>query len=144
MNCPNCNQQLPDDALFCGNCGTRVEASQQNTNYQNDQTAYQQPNQNPYQQPYQHPYQQAYQQPAQSPTRQESPTLSTWALLCSIIFNPIVGIILGIIGIKVTPSYKGKCIAAIVIGAVMLVLTIISYAVIMPIYFEMLAELGAM
>lgn len=26
MFCPNCGKQLPDDAKFCGGCGTRMEA----------------------------------------------------------------------------------------------------------------------
>ncbi|MBQ7906590.1 MAG: zinc ribbon domain-containing protein [Clostridia bacterium] len=133
MYCPNCGQQLPDDALFCGNCGTKVSTSQPqetpNTEAQYSQPAYQHP-------AYQQPNQQPYQQPVQ---KQESPVLSTWALLCSLIFNPIVGIVLGIIGIKKTPSYRGKCIAAIIIGAVMMVVVVIIYII----YFALLAELGA-
>ena len=29
MFCPNCGKQLPDDARFCGGCGTKVEAAPQ-------------------------------------------------------------------------------------------------------------------
>ena len=46
--CPNCGAQLPDNANFCSNCGTRFGAPQQ-----------------PYQQQYQQPYQQPYQQQPQ-------------------------------------------------------------------------------
>ena len=45
--CPNCGAQLPDNANFCSNCGTRFGAPQQPYGQQ------------PYQQPYgQQPYQQ--------------------------------------------------------------------------------------
>ena len=38
--CPNCGAQLPDNAQFCANCGTRLGAAQQ-PQYQQPQ--YQQP-----------------------------------------------------------------------------------------------------
>ena len=28
MFCPNCGSKLPDDARFCGSCGTRLQADQ--------------------------------------------------------------------------------------------------------------------
>ena len=48
-NCPNCNAQLPDDAVFCTNCGTNLGAAPvQPPVPQQPQQQYQQP---PYQQP---------------------------------------------------------------------------------------------
>lgn len=48
-NCPNCNAQLPDDAVFCTNCGTNLGAAPvQPPMPQQPQQQYQQP---PYQQP---------------------------------------------------------------------------------------------
>jgi uncharacterized membrane protein YvbJ len=32
--CPNCGAQLPDNANFCGSCGTRIGASQPQFNEQ--------------------------------------------------------------------------------------------------------------
>lgn len=65
--CPSCQNHMEDDALFCNNCGQRVESTTQAGNVAGQQ-AYQQPyQQQPYQQqPYQQqPYQQqAYQQQA--------------------------------------------------------------------------------
>ena len=29
MFCPNCGNQIPDNALFCGNCGAKIEPKQQ-------------------------------------------------------------------------------------------------------------------
>ncbi len=43
--CPNCGAQLPDNANFCSNCGTRFGAVPQQ-NYQ-QQPQYQQPFQQP-------------------------------------------------------------------------------------------------
>ena len=25
MNCPNCGKQIPDNTVFCGNCGVKIE-----------------------------------------------------------------------------------------------------------------------
>ncbi len=38
-NCPNCNAQLDDSAVFCGTCGTKIAPAQQ----PNPQQTYQQP-----------------------------------------------------------------------------------------------------
>ena len=48
-NCPNCNAQLPDDAVFCTNCGTNLGAAPVQP------PAPQQPQQQPQQPPYQPP-----------------------------------------------------------------------------------------
>ena len=31
MNCPHCNQEIPDTAKFCGHCGNKIEAAQSTT-----------------------------------------------------------------------------------------------------------------
>ena len=45
MFCKNCGNQLPDNALFCGSCGTKVEApaAPQQPAYEAPQPAPQQP-----------------------------------------------------------------------------------------------------
>jgi len=60
MYCPNCGSRIPDDAVFCGNCGAPAAGSQAPAN-PGPQASYQQP----YQQPAA-PYQPTvpYQQPA--------------------------------------------------------------------------------
>lgn len=73
--CPSCHSSMEDDALFCNNCGQRVENSAPTGNVAGQQP-YQQPfQQQPYQQqPYQQqPYQQQpyQQQPYQQPYQQQ-------------------------------------------------------------------------
>ena len=52
MFCPNCSGNLPNDAKFCPNCGTVINAAPQQQ-YQQPQQQYQQPySQMQYQQPY--------------------------------------------------------------------------------------------
>ncbi len=65
MFCKQCGTQLPDNAVFCTNCGARQQqASQQPPQQPAQQQTYQQfPYQQPYpQQGYQQPNQQGYQQ----------------------------------------------------------------------------------
>ena len=31
MNCPNCGKQIPDNTVFCGNCGVKIETQSAQT-----------------------------------------------------------------------------------------------------------------
>ncbi|MBO4809827.1 MAG: zinc ribbon domain-containing protein [Lachnospiraceae bacterium] len=57
-NCPNCNAQLPDDAVFCTACGTSLNGPSPAGNQQNANPNFQQGNyqyqQAPYIQPWDH------------------------------------------------------------------------------------------
>lgn len=57
-NCPNCNAQLPDDAVFCTSCGTSLNGPSPAGNQQNANPNFQQGNyqyqQAPYIQPWDH------------------------------------------------------------------------------------------
>ena len=85
MFCPNCGNQVADNALFCPHCGNSFAAAQapnpapaqpyapqQAYPQQDQQQAWQQYQQQPYQQPYQQQYQQQqYQQPYQQQYQQQ-------------------------------------------------------------------------
>ena len=62
MFCKNCGNQLPDDALFCGSCGTKVEAPAAP-----QQPAYEAPQPAPQQPAYVAPQQPAYVAPQPAP-----------------------------------------------------------------------------
>ena len=66
MFCKNCGNQLPDNALFCGSCGTKVEApaAPQQPAYEAPQPAPQQPT---YVAPQPAPQQPAYVAPQSAP-----------------------------------------------------------------------------
>ena len=70
MFCPKCRSQLPDDAKFCGVCGTSIEQFTQKSVQQPVQQPVQPPVQQPVQQPVQPPVQQPMQQPVQPPVQQ--------------------------------------------------------------------------
>ena len=70
--CSNCGFEMADDAVFCTECGTRMEAPKQNTTEQpqpqnaQTQNQYSAPNSQQYAQPqnqYSAPYNQQYAQP---------------------------------------------------------------------------------
>ena len=62
MFCKNCGNQLPDNALFCGSCGTKVEAPAAP-----QQPAYEAPQQPAYVAPQPAPQQPAYVAPQAAP-----------------------------------------------------------------------------
>ena len=62
MFCKNCGNQLPDNALFCGSCGTKVEAPAAP-----QQPAYEAPQQPAYVAPQPAPQQPAYVAPQSAP-----------------------------------------------------------------------------
>ncbi|MCH5203722.1 MAG: zinc ribbon domain-containing protein [Oscillospiraceae bacterium] len=66
MFCPNCGEQLKDDAIFCGSCGAKMESNNQYTQI---------PIQQPTQPPMQAPIQQPIQDPAQTAS-QDAPKTS--------------------------------------------------------------------
>ena len=111
MICKNCGAQLPDGVAFCTNCGTAVEAPQQEPQPQPQpqpaQPAYQQP---AYQQPvYQQP-QPVYQQPMYAqPVAGEQPNILVLGILSVAFlggfFTSLVGMILGIVGRKKGKAY---------------------------------------
>jgi hypothetical protein len=124
--------------MFCGNCGDQqTQNAQGNVNgaafppqaqqpmqqgYQQPiQQGYQQPMQQGYQQPmqqgYQQPMQQGYQQPMQQYNNVETSGLATAALICAF-FIPIVGLILGIVGLTKykTEALRKKCVTAIALS----------------------------
>lgn len=84
MFCPNCGNQIPDDSVFCENCGANLAAAQQPA----QQTPYQQQPQMAQQQwqAQQPQYQQQYQQPQQQYVPQDDGqhkiSIRTASLLC--------------------------------------------------------------
>ena len=89
MYCPNCGSQIPDDALFCGNCGAPASGSQGPANpmpqasYRQPFTSYQQPAA-PYQQPTA-PYQPAYYAPVSTPAEAQRSSSDTLRMVFGIV-----------------------------------------------------------
>lgn len=87
MFCPNCGNQVPDGAGFCGSCGSKIEAAQPAYSAP-QQPAYEAPQQPTYQQPtYQQPtYQQpTYQQPVQTANNPALDSMATNTLVFGIL-----------------------------------------------------------
>ena len=107
MYCRNCNQQIPDGAVFCPHCGTPQQAQQNAPVYEQPVNEYQQPVNNSYEQPaapYQAPMAPDYSQgqntgfqqmPPMNPAfQQPAPKKKSKAGL-------IIGIICGVIGLLI-------------------------------------------
>lgn len=111
--CPNCGKELKENAVFCAECGTAVNPAPQQA-YANQAPAQQ------FQQPAQ------VQQPMYPQVEEEKKTLATCALAFAFLM-PIVGLILGIIGVVKykTAKYKNQCIAAIPLSIVVWVMLIV-------------------
>ena len=82
--CSKCGSAIPEGSAFCPNCGEAVAQTAQPQQPQYQQPAYQQP---------------VYQQPVYQPTANvgPQPNLLVFGIL-SLVFEVIVGIILGAIG----------------------------------------------
>lgn len=112
--CPNCNSQMNDDAMFCGNCGTQFTASQ---------SGCQQPQQNGY--GYQQPYQQPY---GQKPDDGKGFSVAALVLgICGVCVPyagvlAILGIVFGVIGraksVECYGKASGMATAGLVLGIV--------------------------
>lgn len=102
MFCKNCGNQIPDNAAFCGSCGTKVEAQAAP-----QQPAYEAPQQPAYTAP-----QPAYQQPAQAAPAQSTndPALDSLATNSMIfgILSAALGLSFGVPGIIFSVITKNK------------------------------------
>ena len=126
MYCKNCGAQLPDNAVFCTECGAQQAAPQPQPQPQ-PQPTYQQPQQPVYQQP-------VYQQPQYTPvvaTPDAGPIFVTGLL--SLIFAGLIGLILAIVNKSKVKAYQaaggqltGKAKAGSILGTLGLVFSIIA------------------
>ena len=128
MKCIKCGKELPENTQFCSECGA---SQKQNTQPQNQvqQAQYGQPQ---YQDPMQQPQygQPPYQNPPQQQASKGDKTLATCAVVFAFLM-PIVGLILGIVGVcKIKDEkLKKQCILAIpvsivvwIVGAIIMML----------------------
>ncbi|MBR3096130.1 MAG: zinc-ribbon domain-containing protein [Clostridia bacterium] len=101
--CQKCGKELLDEAVICPNCGCAVAPVQPSS-----------PTESPF----------ATETP--QPQSRESDSSANMALLFAFLI-PIVGIILGVInmGKYQTKKYKDRCVAAIVIGAIVQIIMIL-------------------
>ena len=100
MFCPKCGKEINDEAVICIGCGCSVNSAKSANNTESSETT--------------------------KPTP-ESNGMANCALLCAFLI-PILGLILGIVGVckYKTQSNKGKCLAAI---GVSIIVWIISFAI---------------
>ena len=143
MYCKNCGAQLPDNAVFCTECGAQQAAPQPQPQPQ-PQPTYQQPQQPVYQQP-------VYQQPQYTPvaaTPDAGPIFVTGLL--SLIFAGLVGLILAIVNKKKVKEYTatgaqltGKAKAGSILGNLGLVFSIIALVTIVIYFFVIIIGLIA-
>ena len=109
--CGKCGTQLDDGTKFCTKCGAPADTP----------AAAQMPVQQPV-------YQQQYYQPEPP----KSPALAICAFVFSFILAP-VGLILGIVGLaKRNAGLKGMSVAAVIIGAIGTLLTLVLTAILVP------------
>lgn len=162
MICSNCGKEIPDGVKFCPECGAPAAsepfipaepAAPAVPPYPSDpvypsepvQQAYPQPSA-PYAPPQTYPGQQTYRQPVYAAPAQKTNGLAVAGFVCSLasfilpyvgVVTAIVGLILSIIGIgqikKSGEKGRGLAIAGIIIGALIILLTIV--AVILLVYF---------
>ena len=104
MFCKNCGNQLPDNALFCGSCGTKVEAPAAP-----QQPAYEAPQQPAYVAPQPAPQQPAYVAPQAAPQANDpyKDELAGSIMGTGIACLPLA-FVFGIPGIFVSASAKRK------------------------------------
>ena len=102
--CQKCGKELLDEAVICPNCGCAVTPIQQETSI---------------------PMESAFVTETTNPQRRESDSSANMALLFAFLV-PIVGIILGVInmGKYQTKKYKDRCVAAVIVGAIMQIILI--------------------
>ena len=127
--CGNCGSRVDDGERFCTVCGAPVEnaAAQPAQPIQPTQPV------QPIQPPVQPMPQYTYTQPVNAmPENKEGGGLAITAFVLSFIIPP-VALILGIIGlVKYKRSYRGFCIAAVVISAVFTLFGILLAAILVP------------
>lgn len=143
MFCPNCGNRILDaNASFCPNCGAQLNSFTQGNDQSSAQQDFQQDSQQNFQQDSQQGSQQNSQQdctPCAPSANYNGLSIAGFSLSCAaIIFNfffglpGIVGLILSIIGLcqcnKRSEKGRGLAIAGIVIGAVLTLLMILTYA----------------
>ncbi|MBP5208349.1 MAG: zinc ribbon domain-containing protein [Clostridia bacterium] len=143
MYCKNCGAQLPDNAVFCTECGAQ-QAAPKPQPQPKQQPTYQQPQQPVYQQP-------VYQQPQYTPvvaTPDAGPIFVTGLL--SLIFAGLVGLILAIVNKKKVKEYTatgaqltGKAKAGSILGNLGLVFSIIALVTIVIYFFVIIIGLIA-
>lgn len=97
MFCPKCGKEINDEAVVCIGCGCSVKSTQSATT-------------------------------APTSTHKPVPESSSTAN-CALLFAfliPIVGLIIGIVGVckYKTPSYKSKCTTAIVVSIIVWIISL--------------------
>ena len=116
--CGKCGSQMEDGTAFCTNCGAPLDRKPVQQQYI----------QQPVQQPA--PAYQYYAQP--QPVEHKSSAIAICAFIFSFIIAP-VGLILGIIGlVKKNAGLKGMSIAAVIIGAIGTLLSLVLASILIP------------
>ncbi|MEA4816420.1 MAG: zinc-ribbon domain-containing protein [Lachnospiraceae bacterium] len=137
MFCEHCGNKLPDEARFCDNCGAKIEetkpayektapASPNST--QNSSEYYTRPDDNPYASTQYNPY--------SAPANAINSVLSVgnYMLMFILMYIPVVNIILLFVwsfGKNANPNKRNFARAALILGAIGLILWVLAGGVIM-------------